>query len=168
MPPRRDHYEGDSPYGGRIDGAPLISSFRGEHAFLSNFYEEPFDCGGRIVPTAEHAFQAQKTWSKLHRDEIVKADGPRHAKFLGRRAPIRPEWDSVKVGVMRRILAFKFAAGTTLAQRLVDTFPAHLIEGNTWGDTFWGCVQPTPGSNLWVGANHLGLLLMERRKELME
>lgn len=165
--PRRDHYEGESPYGAGIEGASLISAFRGEHAFLSNFHEEPFDCGGRIVPTAEHAYQAQKTWSKLHRDEIAAADGPRHAKFLGRRAPMKPNWDEIKVSVMRQILAFKFAEGSTLGARLAETFPAHLIEGNHWGDTFWGCVHPTPGSNLWVGSNHLGLLLMERRKELL-
>jgi ribA/ribD-fused uncharacterized protein len=168
LPRKRDSYEGESPYGtGRIEGAPLISKFRGDHAFLSNFWAEPFDCGGRIVPTAEHAFQAQKTTSKLHKDAIVEADGPLHAKFLGHRAPMRPDWDDVKVGVMRRILAFKFAPGTELAEKLVATFPAHLIEGNHWGDTFWGCVHPTPGSNLWVGANHLGILLMERRAELM-
>lgn len=167
--PRRDSYEGESPYGaGKIEGASLISDFRGDYAFLSNFWDEAFDCGGRVVPTAEHAFQAQKTTSKLHKDLIVAADGARHAKYLGRRAPLRPEWNDVKVGVMRRILAFKFARGSELAARLVATYPAHLIEGNTWGDTFWGCVRPTAKNNLWVGANHLGILLMERRAELMK
>lgn len=165
---RRDSYEGESLYAGRINGTTLISSFDGEHAFLSNFWEEPFDCGGRVVPTSEHAFQAQKTTDKIWKDDIVKARTPGIAKRLGRAAPMRPDWDEVKIGVMRRILAFKFSQGSALAERLVATFPAHLIEGNTWGDTFWGCVRSNPKASLWIGANNLGILLMERRAKLMK
>jgi ribA/ribD-fused uncharacterized protein len=168
LPRRRNdsHYDGGSPYG-TSETKGIISSFSGEHAFLSNFWEEPFDCGGRVVPTSEHAFQAQKTSDPVWRDDIVKARTPGIAKRLGRKAPLRPNWNEVRVSIMRKILAHKFAPGTELAAKLIATHPAELVEGNTWGDTFWGCVHPTPGSNLWVGANHLGILLMERRAELM-
>lgn len=173
---RRDSYEVTLLYGHRIEGVTLISDFGGEYAFLSNFWVEPFDCGGRIVPSAEHAYQAQKAskGDKAVKDLILAAshpDGsphPGHAKRLGRRVRLRPEWDDVKVGIMRRILAFKFAPKTELAEKLIATFPAHLVEGNTWGDTFWGCVREPPVHGTWIGANHLGLLLMEIRDELMK
>ena len=46
-----------------------------------------------------------------------------------------------------------------LADCLVDTGDQPLIEGNTWGDRFWGVCGGT-------GMNHLGRLLMEVREEL--
>lgn len=183
---RRDSYEGESPYGARIDGAALISSFEGDYAFLSNFWpyvvtkisggrfvrgeyvEPPFDVKGKLVKTAEHAFQAQKTRDPEWRENVLGQLTPGRAKRMGRRVPLREGWDDIKVSVMRQILACKFAPGTERAAWLVATYPNHLIEGNAWGDIFWGCVHPTEGSNLWVGANYLGILLMERRDELMK
>jgi len=167
LPRRRDdHYDGASPYGTESKG--IISSFRDEYAFLSNFYVEPFECGGKVVMTAEHAFQAQKArGQKSVQDLILRASTPSHAKRLGRRVRLEDDWNDRRIGVMRGILRFKFAPGTALAERLKATYPQHLVEGNTWGDTFWGCVHPTDGSNLWVGANNLGILLMEIRDELL-
>lgn len=152
----------------------LIAEFKGEHAFLSNFWIEPFECGGRIVPSSEHAFQAQKAnkGETATRELILSAcnaDGtpsPGHAKRLGKRVKLRPDWDEVKVPIMRKILASKFSEGSELAAKLVATHPAQLVEGNTWGDAWWGCTQPTPGG-AWIGSNHLGILLMQRRDELM-
>lgn len=43
--------------------------------------------------------------------------------------------------------------------RLLETGDAMLIEGNTWGDTFWGVCNGQ-------GLNVLGNLLMEIRQEL--
>jgi predicted NAD-dependent protein-ADP-ribosyltransferase YbiA (DUF1768 family) len=42
---------------------------------------------------------------------------------------------------------------------LLETGDAELIEGNDWGDTFWGVCGGK-------GNNFLGKLLMEVRKEL--
>jgi len=47
-----------------------------------------------------------------------------------------------------------------LAQKLVDTGARDLIEGNTWGDTFWGI----SGGK---GENNLGKLLINQREELV-
>lgn len=145
----------------------MIDSFHGEYAFLSNFWEEPFELGGRVVPTAEHAYQALKAPAGHGpvKDLILKASTPGHAKRLGRRAKLRDDWEDVKVEIMRKILAAKFAPGTELAAKLVATGEHHLLEGNTWGDKFWGCIKEIP-TGPWVGANTLGLLLMERRDEL--
>jgi predicted NAD-dependent protein-ADP-ribosyltransferase YbiA (DUF1768 family) len=42
---------------------------------------------------------------------------------------------------------------------LLETKDATLIEGNTWGDQYWGVCAG-------VGENHLGKLLMQIRSEL--
>jgi ribA/ribD-fused uncharacterized protein len=144
----------------------MISSFTGEWEFLSNFYREGFAVKSLVFPTAEHAYQAAKTTDPVWREDIRKARTPASAKRLGRACPIRADWEDVKVNVMRVILAHKFAARTPLATALVLTGGRHLVEGNTWGDKFWGCVrEPSPQGTL-VGANHLGILLMQRRREL--
>lgn len=152
-------------------GRGLITSFSGEHAFLSNFYDCPFEVKGLVVPTAEHAYQAQKTLDPYARAGILQASTPGQAKRLGRTAPMRPGWeDGLRVEVMREILRWKFASANAelemppLSVELMKTGDKHLVEGNTWGDTFWGCVQPK--GNTWVGSNMLGILLMQRRAQL--
>jgi hypothetical protein len=46
-----------------------------------------------------------------------------------------------------------------LKQLLLATGDKELIEGNTWGDTFWGVCNG-------IGQNHLGKILMAKRTEL--
>lgn len=46
-----------------------------------------------------------------------------------------------------------------LRRFLVETYPSDLVEGNTWGDTFWGVCRG-------VGENHLGWILMLVRDEM--
>lgn len=57
---------------------------------------------------------------------------------------------------MRAILESKFS-DKQLYNLLLETKPRLLVEGNYWGDTFWG--QCPVG----VGENNLGKLLMEIR-----
>ena len=86
------------------------------------------------------------------------APRPGDAKRLGRQVALRPGWDDLRVEVMRGLLARKFAPGTDLAPRLLATGDAQLVEGNTWGDRFWGVCRGQ-------GRNQLGQLLMERRDQ---
>lgn len=152
----------------------LISEFNGEHFFLSNFFAEPFEVGGKLVKSAEHAYQAQKGAGQPSVQQVIlDADNPAWAKRLGKRVKLRPDWERVKVPVMREILRCKFpsapddGSGTAkLSRWLLETGGYHLVEGNDWGDTFWGCCHPAENNNLWVGSNWLGILLMERRKQL--
>ena len=60
---------------------------------------------------------------------------------------------------MENILLIKFKE-PALLRALVDTYPFPLIEGNNWGDAFWGVYM---GS----GANNLGKILMKIRKFLI-
>jgi hypothetical protein len=69
---------------------------------------------------------------------------------------MRPDWDEVKIEVMRDVLVSKFQHNSELRQKLIDTGDAYLEEGNWWGDTFWGVCKGK-------GQNKLGLLLIQLR-----
>jgi ribA/ribD-fused uncharacterized protein len=138
----------------------VIDSFSGKYRFLSNFWYAPRHLDGELAPTAEHAFQAQKTVDPVERARILAAETPGDAKKLGRRCTLRSDWERVKLSEMRRILEVKFDYGTDTAMRLIGTGDALLVEGNTWGDTFWGVSRGN-------GENWLGHLLMARRAELI-
>lgn len=138
----------------------MIDNFESvEHRFLSNFYDCFVVVGGRLFASSEHAYQTCKTNDPEWQEKIRLARSPAAAKRLGRECPVRPEWEDVKVGVMRHVLACKFEERSVLALRLLATGVEELVEGNTWGDTFWGQVNG-------VGENWLGRLLMKRRDEL--
>lgn len=140
-----------------------IDSFSGDYAFLSNFYPSPLMNNGYIYPTAEHFFQAHKFHVDDRRHaEVRDARTPGRAKKIARSHPIdKKYWDKVKVGVMYATLNRKFLYGAELGNQLKNTGDALLIEGNDWGDMFWGCVMTDKG---WLGTNMLGILLMMVRQ----
>lgn len=143
----------------------VIESFNGEYRFLSNFYPATVYAGRSAIayPTVEHAFQAMKTDDPNKRLEISRLATPGESRKVGRTLVLRPDWEQVKFSVMEELLRQKFAAGTTLADLLLATGEAKLIEGNTWGDKTWGCVLI---EGRWQGQNHLGRMLMGIRDEL--
>jgi ribA/ribD-fused uncharacterized protein len=110
-------------------------------------------------PTVEHAYQAAKTLDQTERVVILAALSPGSAKRLGKTVTKRTDWDDItKINVMAVLLKQKFADPVT-AHYLKETGDAELIEGNHWGDVFWGVCRG-------VGKNHLGRLLMEIRDTL--
>jgi ribA/ribD-fused uncharacterized protein len=117
--------------------------------------------------TVEHAYQAAKTADPAERLAIQYAQTPGQAKRLGRKVTVRPGWwDGGQLVAMERLLRQKFAPGTELAARLLETGDQFLAEGNNWHDQFWGncrCARCKA-----QGANHLGKLLMKIRAELWE
>jgi ribA/ribD-fused uncharacterized protein len=137
-----------------------ITSFRGYYGWLSNFYKLPFDYKGVTYPTAEHAYQAAKSSNSAWAHVIGEASTPALAKKLGCEAPMWNNWDDIKVEEMTEILREKFKI-PGLRKLLVQTAPRELIEGNTWGDTFWGVCRGE-------GANHLGQCLMKVRQEIID
>jgi ribA/ribD-fused uncharacterized protein len=141
------------------NGPAAIDSFSGPFAFLSNFAHSPIIFDGLPYSTVEHAFQAAKTLDVGERRRIADMQSPRDAKRAGRRLALRADWDKERVGVMLALLRLKFSPGTPMAEKLLATGGADLIEGNTWGDRFWGTVDG-------VGQNHLGRLLVQVRSEL--
>lgn len=137
----------------------MIDSFRGKYRFLSNFYPAPLIWASMKWPTAEHAYQAAKTQDMDARIAILMLETPGQAKRYGRRITIREDWDDIKLDKMQEIVEAKFKQNTNLMLDLLATDDKKLVEGNTWGDTFWG--QCPVG----VGENHLGKILMKIRAD---
>ncbi len=151
---------------------------RAAFGFLSNFHPAAVALDGEHWPTVEHYYQAQKSPDPGYRAAVRSAASPGQAKRLGAapdgprrvsqrswfrrhgRQP-RADWDAVKVDVMRKAVRAKFAQHPTLAERLLATTPAELVEDSTT-DAFWGVGVDGRGQN-W-----LGRVLMEVRSELGE
>jgi ribA/ribD-fused uncharacterized protein len=139
-----------------------ISKFKGSNLFLSNFYPHEITVWDKTYPSAEHAFQAKKAATEEDHERVRAEKTPFRAKRLAQRIPLREDWTHVKVAVMEEVLRAKFAQPKML-QRLLATGNSTLIEGNDWGDRFFGCVKDENGH--WQGESHLGKLLMKLRDE---
>lgn len=138
-----------------------IDSFRGEYFFLSNFSNYGFELEGVYYKTVEHYFQAQKCINEQEFQQIVNAKTPALARKLGRKVSLRKDWPEVKEEIMMKGVRAKFTQNPKAKELLLKTGDAELIEGNTWGDSFWGVCNGK-------GKNKLGKILMEIRKELKE
>ena len=138
----------------------MINSFKGNYAFLSNFYPCEINFDGDVYPSVEHAYQASKTTVYSERKNIRLAGGAGIAKQRGKSVTLRREWDdpTFRIETMRSFLQEKFS-DPTLVKILLNTGDEELVEGNWWGDKFWGVCRGK-------GENHLGKLLMEIRNDL--
>jgi hypothetical protein len=136
----------------------VIDKFRGEHLFLSNFFETPVHYGNLTFRNAEAAFQSRKTLILEAKTPLVYMSAA-DAKKYGRSLPLRPDWENVKLQEMYNVVHAKFTQNEELQQKLLDTGDAELIEGNVWKDSFWGVYNGK-------GENHLGKILMKVRAEL--
>lgn len=137
-----------------------IVAFDKKWYFLSNFCW--FDAAGKQT-TVEHHYQASKTVDPTERAAVLACATPGQAKRMGKHVTLRADWEAAKIPVMYSCLAWKFTPGTELADLLLSTGDAYLIEGNTWNDRYWGAVWD---GKEFVGENHLGLLLMKWRAVL--
>jgi len=147
----------------------IIGAFIGRFRFLSNFYPAKVRYESTRFPTVEHAYQAAKFLADVEvlvdgkvvrlRTLILEAKTPGKAKRLARKYAHlqRPSWKKEKLSIMRELVRQKFSC-YNMSRRLIQTGHYQIIEGNGWGDTFWGMC----GGN---GKNHLGKILMELRKE---
>lgn len=141
------------------DFDPKIDRFVGKYRFLSNFFVE------KDGKTVEHRFQADKSLDRVYRLLVLRADNPREAKRLGRSIPLRSDWEQIKDARMMYYVERKFVRDTVLLKKLLETDNAYLIEGNSHGDDYWGCIWKNGD---WVGKNKLGCILMDVRGLLME
>jgi ribA/ribD-fused uncharacterized protein len=137
-----------------------ISAFQGKYRFLSNFWPTVVHYDGLAFSSVEAAYQAAKcpeAESRLAFQNI----GPSEAKKLGRSIRLRSDWDEIKLRVMLDLLREKFGPShEELREQLRNTGDAELVEGNYWGDRYWGVCNGT-------GENHLGKLLMQVRQEII-
>lgn len=137
----------------------MISSFTDSNRFLSNFYPVVIKYDGMDYPSVEHAYQAAKTFDSRWRVRIADAKTPGKAKQLGRKCPLREDWGYMRISIMYELVRQKFSQDP-LCQMLLNTGTQALIEVNTWGDHFWGLCKGR-------GTNHLGVILMSIRSEIL-
>lgn len=137
----------------------MIDSFTGKYYFLSNFYPCEILWEDKVWRTSEHIFQAMKTRDTFMQESIRKAPTPGKAKRFGREVKISPDWNDVRADYMYRIVLQKFKQHPDLRKKLLATGDEVLVEGNHWGDTFWGVYNGE-------GENRLGKILMRVREEI--
>lgn len=132
-----------------------ITSFTKKYRFLSNLADSPVEYQGVIYPSVENAFQAAKTPFAGERGFIRKLSAF-HAKRAGLSVTLRYDWEDVKVEIMAQLIHDKFERNEHLRKLLLETGEEGLVEGNRWGDDYWGVCSEK-------GLNILGRLLMRGR-----
>lgn len=140
-----------------------ITEFRGEYHFLSNFYRQEVVFQGITYQSSEHAYQTQKCISPDKRLRVMHSESPGLAKRAGKRLLeySKRDWNKLSIGIMTEIIRAKFSDPALRAKLLVTGY-RELVEGNRWGDDFWGVV---PGKG---GRNQLGRILMQVREEIRQ
>lgn len=144
------------------DACPILFySTSEEFGEFSNFASFPIKIAGKVWPTSEHYFQAQKFTDTHYAEAIRRAKSPMVAARLGRdrKMPLRKDWESVKIGIMRQAVEAKFKQHSVLRELLLSTENRRIIE-HTTNDHYWG--DGGDGS----GKNMLGKILMDIRANL--
>lgn len=136
-----------------------------EHDFyvLSNFAAFQLEWKGYCFHTSEAAYH----WEKFIDTNVAVAISIRlapsaHEAFKlaeKHHAARRPDWDQIKIGIMKQILRAKADQHEYVTRKLLATGNRQLIE-DSWRDDFWGW---GPHKN---GHNMMGRLWMEIRDEI--
>lgn len=131
-----------------------ISHFTKEYRWLSNFAPCKIILDGITYPSTENAYQAAKTLN-LEERKYFETCTPSEAKKQGMKVAMREDWDSIKFAIMYYVNHQKFEKEPYKTQ-LLNTGNVELVEGNWWGDTYWGVCNG-------VGENNLGEIIMTIR-----
>jgi len=134
-----------------------ILKFENENRFLSNFFPVEIEYEGITYPSVEHAYQASKTNSVKIKKQIRDCGHASVAKRIGSNL-YKEKWHLIKRDLMLNLIRLKFQ-DESLKHKLLTTGSETLVEGNEWGDIYWGVCKG-------VGENHLGKILMQVRGEL--
>lgn len=137
----------------------VIDKFSDSNFFLSNFYFVPVEYEGITFPSVEHAYQASKTTQVADRQFAACIKKPGEVKRWGKTVPLRHNFDAIKYQIMWELCYKKFTANQKMTKLLLSTGNAKLVEGNWWGDTYWGVCNDK-------GENNLGKILMDIREFL--
>jgi ribA/ribD-fused uncharacterized protein len=142
----------------------MINKFKGEYGFLSNFHNSPMQLdlgvlGKWAVDNVEQVYQAAKCADNRQAIWVLQSASPGIAKSRGKEVKMVDDWDQIKYNVMIWAVREKFKQNPDLAQKLIDTDNQVLVEGNWWGDTYWGVCKGQ-------GHNWLGRILMKVRDEI--
>jgi len=134
--------------------------------FLSNFWPVEITYQGLVYPSVENFYQAMKTRDKTKRQIFTKITAA-DAKKRGQSLIFQENWENLKIVVMTYGIRAKFVAGSNLAEQLLLTGNAELVEYNYWHDNFWGDCTCAKCSKT-EGQNNLGKIIMQVRNELQK
>lgn len=140
----------------------LFYSKSEEYSEFSNFSEHGFKLDGKNWASVEHYYQAQKyNYSEEIMEKIRSAPTAHKAMKAGRDRglKVRPDWEDVKVEVMKKALHGKFSQNRRIKELLLNTGGKEIVHQSK-SDYFWGSGEDGSGENL------LGIMLMELRGEL--
>lgn len=129
---------------------------------FTNFYTAPINLDGRIWPTTEHYFQAQKFADRNVQERIRNMSSARAAFDEGRNRANTPraDWENAKIGVMLKAVRAKFNQNQNLKTMLLGTGNSTIVENAGANDAYWGAGADGRGQN------YLGKILMHVRDEL--
>jgi len=132
-----------------------------EYGCFSNFAAYPIEMDGKVWPTSEHYFQAQKFAGTDHEEAVRIAKSPMIAARMGRdrSRPLRADWDNAKDDIMRQAVRAKFSQHPEIRKSLLATGAASIVE-HTANDSYWGDGGDGTGKNM------LGRILVQVRDEL--
>lgn len=133
--------------------------FKGKYFFLSNMtlFPYPIEVDGLTINTSENYYQAMKTEDLAIR-KMVSELHPYKSKAYFKYTQPSIYHRQHKLDIMRKIIDIKFNI-PIFKYLLLSTGDEELIEDNDWGDIYWGMCKGK-------GSNHLGKILMDKRKEL--
>ena len=143
----------DEPFGGLSNMAPGY----------------PLCVNGILIMTAEALYQACRF---PHRPDvqrlIIKQTSPMTAKMRSKpfRDETRPDWDSVRVAIMRWTLRVKLVQNFEKLRAMLFMTDNRPIVEDSRRDEFWGAVATKDDPSVLVGCNVLGRLLMELRERV--
>ena len=143
----RPHYTSEGPlcfYGGPF----------------SNFVGGAIEIDGLSFRTVEHWFQSQKSIQPHVQAHIAAAPSAWMSKRRGRSCDLRPDWEEIKIDVMRKGLLAKFRQDGSMREFLLGTGDRSIHEDSPT-DRIWGWFEGK-------GDDLLGKLLMEIRITLRE
>ena len=152
----------------------IFGGIHSSYHFLSNFYSSSMTYRDIKFDNLEHAYQYAKAieFNDIDSSEdILCAKTPSIAKQLGskvRNFKIK-EWNNVKETVMLDLLRIKFAPGSEMAKKLLDTAGKSLAEAGQ--STTYSIGMSLYNKDLFKtdkwAKNVLGNLLMKIRQELV-
>ena len=133
-----------------------------EHSWLSNMALVDIECDGVIYKSTENFYQACK-YDDINTKKMIAKLNPYQAKRYSRENKMTNlKFDDNKLVYMEYALRKKFSQ-EPFKSKLLATGSCHIEEGNWWKDKFWGVDIKTR-----QGENHLGRLIMNIRKEMIE
>lgn len=117
----------------------IINLFRGPYSYLSNMYACPVEIDGRSFSSAEAAYQSAKCVRDEDKDSLSKIAKGADAKEYGEKvSQINDLWDEVRDEVVVRAVYAKFTQNPKLAEKLLSTGDAKMVEGNFGCDNHLG------------------------------